>query len=161
MSRGSFESICVCFNPMNQALNSVAARSQVRELQAKSTPTTAFVEGPESRRSPRRANGLSTTSESDREFSCCAALENAASATNHVADLPNASAVPEIRSTDGMSSAQIANNALLAVLDQLAMATNKLKQSQSVETSRDLCQLIRDCADAALILKRLLNASSS
>jgi hypothetical protein len=155
-----FKQLVFYFALMNQVLNSVAARSQVREFQAKSNQTATSVDDPESLRSPRRTNGLSAAGEADHQLGSRAALENATLAPNHVADSPTASGVPEIRSTGGMSSTEIASDALQAVLDQLATATVKLKQANSVETSRDLCQLIRDCADAALSLKRLLNASS-
>lgn len=52
--------------------------------------------------------------------------------------------------------AAVVSNALDAVTEKLTWATEQLKQSHNcAESSIQLCRLVRECADAALSLKRL------
>jgi len=135
------------------ALNSVAARSQAREGQEKLNQDSF-----ERQQSLPRTIGL--LGHDEPQLPSFTTTHGSFSVpSNIVSDVRNATFEHLGGSGQSLPSAEIVNDALVVVHDQIAMATNKLKQSENLETSRQLCQLIKDSAEAAFCLKRLLNST--
>jgi hypothetical protein len=134
------------------ALNSDAARSQARERQL------SYSQEDSTDSSLRRANGPSAYDETDRQ----PMFSSIGGGTSSVVQSPLSPTASGAAVTPGESTVQcashvVANNALSAVCDQLASATDQLKKSSNIDTSKQICQLIKECADAALHLKQLMS----
>ena len=128
-------------------MNSDAARSQARERQLSYSQDLTDS-------SLRRTNGPSASAydETDRQ----PMFSSTGGGSSSVVESPLSPTVAAVVPGESASNA-IANNALSAVCDQLAMATDQLKRSSNIDTSKQICQLIKECADAALHLKQLLS----
>lgn len=51
-------------------------------------------------------------------------------------------------------------SSLSVVLDRLSSATDELRQTDNIDTSIQLCRLIRECADTIIVLKKGQTLSS-
>ncbi|XP_066466444.1 protein ZNRD2 [Tiliqua scincoides] len=128
----------------NPALNAQAALSQVREHQLASNADEAT--------SPEYLSSLPTPRHVPRPEHC----EGAASGLRAPAPplaLPVAVSVPAPTSPPAISALTAAEEALL---QKISWASHELQQSTSVETSIQLCSLIRSCTESLKGIKEVL-----
>lgn len=129
---------CIFSLSLSLALNAQAALSQAREHQLSSIAEVATT--------PEFISSLPTPRHVPRPEHC----EGAASGLRASAALP---ALPGPACPPPVSALAVAEE---AILQKISWASQELQQSPSIETSIQLCSLLRSCTESLKSIKELL-----